>query len=451
MSISKQDFTRFFIEKLAEKGVSEKLYPYYRLRLKEWGSSLRGIRSGSRASHFRNWILELGRNRGLEAYQVRQAIRAVRWAHGEILKEDWVRQVDWAGLEAEMELLSGTMVEVSKQSQEDYETKLRKMGLNEEGVTALCKVFVALRGRNYAFRTEENYLSWGERFFSQWKDGAEVVTEERGQLFLEGLALEGRVAPATQKQALSALLFLFREGLGIENPQFGSFQLATEKRKMPVVLSRNEMRNLLGEMEGTWKLMAEILYGSGLRLMEVMRLRVKDLDFENGMIVVRQGKGRKDRRTILPRSLESRLRAQLAEGRKLYESDREDDLEGVWMPDALERKAPSWGKEWVWFWVFPSNRRSVDPRGSMVRRHHLNNNGLQKAVKAATLKAGIDKKVSCHVLRHSFATHLLESGRDIRTVQELLGHDDVRTTEIYTHVLNRPGDALGSPLDELEA
>ena len=191
------------------------------------------------------------------------------------------------------------------------------------------------------------------------------------------------------------------------------------------------------------------MYGAGLRLMECVRLRVKDLDFENGLVMVRDGKGRKDRRTPLPRKLEGKLREELERGRILHEEDRANNLAGVWMPGAFERKAPNAGEEWTWFWVFAAQRLSVDPRAQMARRHHVHENGVQKALKKAVGEAGIAKRVTCHTLRHSFATHLLESGRDIRTVQELLGHEDVRTTEIYTHVLNRPGDALGSPLDEL--
>ena len=329
------------------------------------------------------------------------------------------------------------------------EEKFRRKGFSEVRVGVLSKVLQALRGRNYSFRTEDTYMGWCVRFLGHEARAASLPTLEEGQLFLEGLALEGGVAPATQKQALSSLVFLFREGLGFDEPKFGGFKLAAEKRKVPVVLSRKELNALFREMEGMWHLMAELLYGSGMRLMEAVRLRVKDVDFENGMIVVREGKGRKDRRVPLPNILEGRLREQLEVGRLLFEKDRAEEIAGVWMPNALERKAPAWGKEWAWFWVFPSQRLSVDPRSNQTRRHHVNENGLQKAIKKAAEQAHLSKKVSCHTLRHSFATHLLESGRDIRTVQELLGHEDVRTTEIYTHALNRPGDALLSPLDSL--
>lgn len=445
---SRQQFAVQFRSLLTQKGVSEAAIPYYEKRLQHWGRVLRERVENPKDVAFVNWIRSLAERPHVESYQIQQAMRAVRWAHGEILKESWINLVDWKELKDELSLME-TSQEVDRVSREEYERRLRNKGFNTSSLAVLMKVFVALRGRNYALRTERTYLSWAERFVRSVEANKSRFSTEQAQLFLENLALEDHVAPATQKQALSSLLFLFREGLGMDEPNFGSFALAKSKRRMPVVLSRDEMKSLLGEMEGTWGLMAELLYGSGLRLMEVMRLRVKDIDFDLGMIVVREGKGRKDRRTALPRSLEERLRAHLREIRALYDLDRSENLAGVWLPYAAEKKAPSWAKEWGWFWLFPSQRRSVDPRGGHVRRHHLNENGLQKAIKTAAIQAEIAKKVSCHSLRHSFATHLLESGKDIRTVQELLGHEDVRTTEIYTHVLNRPGDVFVSPLDDL--
>lgn len=451
-SISKVDFRREFSQILKQKGVSERARPFYWGYLKDWGKVLRA--SGERVEEelFLVWIRDLGRNGRLEEYQIRQAIRAVRWAHGGVLKESWVEKVGWKDLELEFSGRLGGSREVSRESRLDFERRLRAKGFEGRGLEGLLGMFVALRGRNYSYRTEETYLAWAQRFVRA--AGESVKNGERpgaegAQVFLEDLALEGGVSPATQKQALSALVFLFREGFGVENPQFGSFHLAAGKKRVPVVLSRDEVRRLLAQMPGMWGLMARLLYGSGMRLMEGIRLRVKDLDSDQGMIVVRQGKGGKDRRVPLPKSLAVDLREQLENGCALYKEDREKEIDGVWLPYAYERKSPSWGKEWGWFWVFPSGRLSVDPRTGAVRRHHVNENGLQKAVKTAAARAGIVKKVSCHTLRHSFATHLLEAGKDIRTVQELLGHSDVRTTEIYTHVLNRPGDAMRSPLDDL--
>lgn len=442
-------FANEFRSLLKKKGISGEAVQYYENWLAEWGAFLREEDDKKRNEVLAAWLKELMIKSNLRSYQIRQAIRAVRWAHGDILKEKWVRRISWLQIDAALSLREDDVVEVDRRSQEMYEARLRLKDFGPKGQEILMRTFMALRGRNYAYRTETTYLGWGERFIARVEKLGVQATLEQGQLFLESLALEDNVAPTTQKLALSALSFLFREGLGMDDPKFGTFALAAPKRRMPVVLSKDEVRRLLGEMEGTWGLLAELLYGSGMRLMEAIRLRVKDIDFELGMIVVRQGKGRKDRRTTLPRSLEVRLRSHLKEVERLYQEDRRDDLAGVWLPHAGEQKAAIWGKEWNWFWLFPSLRRSVDPRGGFVRRHHVNEVGLQKAVKAAALRAGIAKRVTCHTLRHSFATHLLESGRDIRSVQELLGHEDVRTTEIYTHVLNRPGDVLGSPLDDL--
>lgn len=274
-------------------------------------------------------------------------------------------------------------------------------------------------------------------------------TEQEARVFLENLAIRGGVAKATQKQALNAFAYLFKRVMGIQDPDFANVVPARSGKKVPVVLSKEEVTALLEGCEGTTGLMMKLMYGGGLRLMECMRLRVKDVDFDNGLVIVRDGKGGKDRRTPLPMSLEEALREQLERGRRLYDRDREAEVAGVWMPNALARKYPAAGTSWGWFWLFPSSRLSLDPRAKVVRRHHTGESAVQKAVKAQSARAGIVKRVSCHVLRHSFATHLLEAGRDIRTVQELLGHANVKTTEIYTHVVNRKAGGVISPLDGL--
>lgn len=254
------------------------------------------------------------------------------------------------------------------------------------------------------------------------------------------------VAASTQNQALSALVFLYRNVLEQEL-ELGAFRRAKRPRHLPVVLTRQEVRGLLARLNGTSHLMASLLYGAGMRLMEASRLRVKDIDFEYTQIVVLNAKGAKDRVVPLPRATVVPLREQLARVRALFDEDRAHGLAGVFLPDAPATKYPNAGTEWIWQFVFPSGRVSVDPRSGIVRRHHVHENGLQKAVKAAAVAAAIPKKVSSHSLRHSFATHLLEDGYDIRTVQELLGHNDVSTTMIYTHVLNRGGRGVRRPLD----
>jgi integron integrase len=312
----------------------------------------------------------------------------------------------------------------------------------------LDRVRDAIRLRHYSHRTERAYIGWIRRFIlfhgkrhpSQM--GAAEVTA-----FLSHLAVAGNVAAATQQQAVSALLFLYRVVLDQELPWLDEIVRPTRPPRLPTVLSRAEVRRLLAVMEGVHALMGFTLYGTGLRLMECVRLRVKDVDFERHEITVRNGKGGKDRRTLLPRRLQAPLQQQIAGVRALWDGDRKSGRVGVAMPDALSRKYPQAGEAWGWFWVFPARRESRDPVSGVVRRHHIFEQGLQRAIRAAAVQAGIAKPVSTHTLRHSFATHLLEAGYDIRTVQELLGHSDVSTTMIYTHVLNRGGRGVLSPLD----
>ncbi len=307
----------------------------------------------------------------------------------------------------------------------------------------------ALRVRHYRLRTEEAYLQWAERFgrFCEDRDAADWGNRE-ARRFLEHLALERNVSASTQNQAFSALLFLFETVLGRPLGEMAGTIRARRPERLPVVLSREEARRLLAVTEGTVGLMLRLLYGTGMRLMEVLRLRVKDIDFERGQITVREGKGAKDRVVMLPEVLREPLRAHLERVRVLHDRDLADGVGGVWLPGALEVKYPNAGKEWGWQWVFPSKEISVDPRGGALRRHHVHENTLGKALGEARRVAGIDKPVSAHTLRHSFATHLLESGADIRTVQELLGHASLETTMIYTHVMERRGVAgVKSPLD----
>lgn len=276
---------------------------------------------------------------------------------------------------------------------------------------------------------------------------AEQLGEKQVQRYLEYLALTRRVAASSQNQAFSALLFFFKRVLVRPLGDMEETARARRGSKLPVVLGRGEVKRLLAVTEGTSGLMMRLLYGAGLRLQECIRLRVKEVDFERGVIFVRDGKGGKDRVVMLPVSVQAGFTEHLARLKVLWEHDRENKVDGVWLPDALERKYPNAGKEWGWQWVFAAKGLSVDPRSGKTRRHHVSDNALHKAVKLAALQAGIAKPVSAHVLRHSFATHLLEAGTDIRTVQELLGHASVETTQIYTHVMAKPGLGVRSPLD----
>lgn len=314
----------------------------------------------------------------------------------------------------------------------------------------LDQVRERIRYRHYSLRTERAYVHWVRGFvrFHGLRHPREMGVEEV-EAFLRWLAGERSVAPSTHNQALSALLFLYREVLGVQLPWLNEIGRPKARERVPVVLSMAEVRRVLDAAAGVEGEVLHLLYGTGMRLMEALRLRVKDVDFERGEIVVREGKGGKDRRVMLPQALSAVLAARLLQTRTIWKGDRAEDRGGVHMPDALERKYPRAAMSWGWFWVWPSERLSIDPQTGVVRRHHLFEQRIQRALRRAAHTAGIVKPVTVHTLRHSFATHLLESGHDIRTVQELLGHADVSTTMIYTHVLNRGAHGVRSPLDAL--
>jgi integron integrase len=307
-----------------------------------------------------------------------------------------------------------------------------------------------LRVKHYSIRTETQYVQWIRRFilFHNKRHPRDMGAAEL-EAFLTHLAVAGRVAASTQNQALSALLFLYREVLATDLPWLDNVVRAKTPQRLPVVLTRQEVAAVLGRMAGVHGLMARLLYGTGLRLMECVRLRVKDVDFKQAEILVRDGKGAKDRVTMLPQALISPLQDHLSWRRQVFEDDRAKGMATVYMPDALDRKYPNAAVDWSWQYIFPSGSYSVDPRSGVERRHHIDEKLLQRAVKKAVQASGIAKLATPHTLRHSFATHLLQSGYDIRTVQELLGHADVSTTMIYTHVLNKGGRGVTSPLDAM--
>lgn len=315
----------------------------------------------------------------------------------------------------------------------------------EAWLTSLKK---AVRLNHYSLRTEQTYLEQVRRFLMF--TGA-VPAGELGEVqvkrYLEFLAVKRNLSASSQNQTFSALLYFFKRVLGRDLGSLEDTVRAHRGRRLPEVLSRDEVRRLLSFTEGTSGLMLRLIYGAGLRLMECVRLRVKEVDFERGVLMVRDGKGGKDRAVMLPDSVRPGLVQHFERLRLLWEEDQKADRTGVWLPDALERKYTNAGKEWGWQWVFPAKSLSVDPRSGSERRHHVSDNMLHKAVKVAAERAGIAKPVSCHTLRHSFATHLLEAGTDIRTVQDLLGHASVETTQIYTHVMQKPGLGVRSPLD----
>jgi integron integrase len=328
-----------------------------------------------------------------------------------------------------------------------------------------------MRFHHYALRTEKAYLQWIRRFLvfcrdhphltptlsppsegaereKRWKHPREMGAAEVAG-FLAHLAVAGNVAASTQNQALNALVFLYGQVLQKPLGELGEFARVNRPARLPGVLTQEETQRVLAALKpGTTGLIIRLLYGTGMRLMECLRLRVKDIDFAGGRLVVREGKGDKDRVTMLPNRLKSELHAHLQRVRLLHEKDVAEGFGRVYLPHALARKYPKADREWGWQWVFPSARRSKDPRSDAVRRHHANELSVQRAMKAAVRLAGLSKPATCHTLRHSFATHLLEHGYDVRTLQELLGHKDLGTTMIYTHVMQKPGIGVRSPLDQ---
>jgi len=310
----------------------------------------------------------------------------------------------------------------------------------------LEKARMVARTQHKSYRTEQTYLGWINRFWDFAEtQRRELRTEEKIRRWLESMAQH--VAVATQEQALNAMAFLFNQVLERPLGDFGDWAKARRPRRLPVVLTRDEMAALFAKLHGKALLMAEFTYGTGCRLFEFYEARIKDVDLQRRVFTIRDGKGGKDRVTCLPESLVPALTEHLCWAQEVWREDRENDLPGVFMPGGLDRKFPNAGKEWPWQWVFPSKSLSRDPVSGMVRRHHVHRSLLQKIIHAASARAKLGKHVKVHTLRHSFATHLLEAGYDIRTVQELLGHKDVTTTMIYTHVMNRPGIAVRSPLD----
>ncbi|WP_025322747.1 integron integrase [Deferrisoma camini] len=390
----------------------------------------------------------------LEAWQVGQWVDAVRLLYT-MLNTPWASGFEWERWKEPHLHFPDTIERYTRrgalavpESARRFRDTPQGFGVVDRFPEAFRRLRRELRSRHYSIRTEDSYENWVRRFLT-FSEGTTLdeLGAEKVRDYLGYLAEVRKVSASTQTQALCALAFFFDKVLERPLGDLGDFSKARQRRRLPTVLSRSEVERLLAELSGTHALVAGLLYGSGLRLMEALRLRVKDLDFDRRQIVVRDGKGAKDRITVFPERYLEPFRAHLARARRLFEADRANRIPGVYIWPALARKYPSAGTEWPWQWVFPSSKLSTDPRSGIVRRHHIHEAGVQKAVRLAAKRAGIAKPVSPHTLRHSFATHMLEAGSDIRTVQELLGHADVSTTMIYTHVLNRPGLAVRSPAD----
>jgi integron integrase len=389
------------------------------------------------------FLANLGKRRGIAEWQVRQAEHALTILYENFLPHyapEKQAAVAPAGKHPVQEAIAKT---------DKFRDHVIPGEVERQFSQLVEAVKTEIRSRHYSYRTETSYLDWVRRFiaFYDYADPRGLDASAAVKTYLDYLAVEREVAASTQNQALNALVFFYGQVLRKPFGEMEEFARAKRPRRLPEVMTRDEVQRLLCKMSGTTGLMAGLMYGSGMRLMECVRLRVKDIDFAQHQVMVRDGKGQKDRVTMLPERFAAPLQEHLARMKAIYTQNLTQGTADVYIWPAMARKFPNAGKEWIWQYVFPAKGLSVDPRSGRVRRHHINENLVQNAVKEAAMQAAINKRVSCHTLRHSFATHLLEAGYDIRTVQELLGHANVVTTMIYTHVLNRPGLSVKSPAD----
>ena len=444
-----------YINTLVEQEVKESVRRWYVKRVEQYIRHYpdERLRTHS-AQHVVAFFTEIGREGKLSDWQFRQSVDAIRILFCSLLQSEFCSKVDWEYWLVASKRLSPTHVTLAREA-----VSGKSVG-NKDGLspkkdvmalfpTALPKLVAEIRQMGYSIRTERSYGQWVLRFLAyQNHESLDEVSASDVKAFLDYLVVQRNVASSTQNQALNALLFFFKHVLGRELGEVGEFARSKRAKRLPSVLSSDEVTALLSELEGVHYLMAALLYGAGMRLMECIRLRVQDLDFDYQQIHVRNAKGKKDRVVPLPRKLVEPLRVHLDTVMTLHQADLKQGFGEVFMPDALGRKYTKGSMEWPWQYIFPSGRLSIDPRTNKQRRHHLDESSLQKIIKRAARNVGISKRVSSHTLRHSFATHVLESGYDIRTVQELLGHADVSTTMIYTHVLNRGGKGVKSPLDD---
>ena len=437
---------QLYFDLLVRSGVPYKYRNWYARHVEGLIAAFPGRRlSELRGRELEHYLAGFQSHPGAQGWLLRQRVDALRLLLVDLLDLPEARSVDWDRYsvlpesEFDGEFVDETTFSMSRAMD----------GLPPEWREWIHQMRRSMRSRRYALRTERAYADWVRRFARFCTERDRAPDSRQARAFIEGLVLHRKVSVNTQKQALNALSWFFRQVL--EQPlDLGEFKRASKPRRLPVVLSTREIQGLLAELDGMYLLMASLLYGAGMRLMEVLRLRVQDIDFDRRIITVRRSKGDKDRVVPLPERCVEDLKAHLAERKRQHAEDRRNGFGRVQLPDALARKYPNAAQEWKWQFVFASSSLSRDPVSGEMRRHHLHETNLQRAVRNAARRAGIDKPVNCHCLRHSFATHLLESGQDIRTVQELLGHADVSTTMIYTHVMNRPGALpVTSPVDRL--
>ena len=417
-----------------------------------------------KADFVEKYLRDQSQNKRLEDWQFRQKVLAIKILFVDMVKVDWSNHFPWQQWDNIADSLSGktTSNDYSKDDLSRLKESLRDKNDSSSGL--FNKVFSihplhienlvkTIRLKHYSIRTEESYLNWFLRFiyFHNMEDPS-TLGENDIIAYLEYLVFKRKVSSSTQSQALNALIFFYKKVLGYEMSDAIEFTRSKKPKRLPVVLSKNEINHFLSSMDvSIHSLMANLVYGCGMRLMECMRLRILDVDFDYQQIMIREAKGKKDRVVPIPKKLIERLKRQISSVAVMHKRDLEQGYGSVYIPEALSRKYPNAKNEFKWQYVFPATVISKDPRTGVLRRHHIHESVLQKYVRHTARKLGFSKRVTCHVLRHSFATHLLENGYDIRTVQELLGHTDVSTTMIYTHVLNKPGVTVTSPLDMLSS
>lgn len=451
-------FWQSFHSNLLSHGVDhKKVYCYFQWA-KEFATYKQGTLSSRSSSDVLDYLESIAKRPKIYKYQLEQALNALQFLYQIQLNPSWAKKWEWD--KAKKHILSlfisekcakatkpQSLKNQSQFQQNSFADTIPNSAFKSKHSEIISLLRNEIRRYHYSIRTEQAYESWALRFlaFHQTKPYSDLCEGEVKD-FLDYLVQARQVAASTQSQALNAIVFFFKHAFQRPLGDIGNFIRSKRPKKLPDVLSRAETESLLTEMHDSMALMAGLLYGSGLRLMECIRLRVKDVDFSYHQIKV-WGKGEKHRVTVLPKRYENELHTQIKNTRMIHQKDLKTGNGAVFIPPAMARKFPGAAKEFAWQYIFPAHRLSVDPRTSKVRRHHIHETSLQKAVKVAAKKAKITKQASCHTLRHSFATHLLESGNDIRTVQELLGHENVSTTMIYTHVMNRPGLSVKSPAD----
>jgi len=446
-------FWERYIEKARHNGIKQDFIRWHVRHAELYIKSHNALLKTHTALDVDNYLQTKGRNVRLKDWQYRQIVDALRILFVEVVALPWAINYPWNDIKSQSRDLTVSHPTIARQSigetADGTETDTSVDSIQQQFPDVFNAVTLEIRARDYSIRTEQSYISWLARFiqFNKLKHPEKLGANDIAS-YLTYLAVNRMVASSTQRQALNAIVFYYKNILNKSIEDIGEFTLSKKPARLPVVLSSKEVERLLNNINSpVYCLMASLLYGCGMRLIECIRLRVFDIDFDYQQIVIRNAKGNKDRITPLPKSLLQTISEQLDYVRKTHAEDLSNGLGEVYLPNALSRKYPNAAKEIGWQYVFPSQKVSADPRSNKVRRHHIHENGLQRKVKKAASEAGITKKVNCHALRHSFATHLLEAGYDIRTVQELLGHADVSTTMIYTHVLNKPGVSVNSPLD----